>query len=121
MVFTRFELLGWGDADGVGSAGADGAARGGLELFGEADFNGGEEVVAATEREAGTRDGGIGGGEEAEDFGRWHRDLLCERGELSGDGYGVEAARAVVKKASGVRPEQVPWVCHSWRRRPGSG
>jgi hypothetical protein len=32
-----------------------------------------------------------------------------------------KALRARVKKASGERPEQVPWVCHSWRRRPGSG
>jgi hypothetical protein len=31
------------------------------------------------------------------------------------------AWRARAKKASGERPEQMPWVFHSWRRRPGSG
>jgi len=35
------------DADGVGAAGADGAAGGGLEVFVETDFDGGEIVVAA--------------------------------------------------------------------------
>jgi hypothetical protein len=87
---SRFELLGWGYADGVGSAGADGAARGGLELLGETDFDSGEEVVAAAECEAGARDRRVGGGEEAEDFGGWHGDLLGERGELGRDGDGAE-------------------------------
>jgi len=32
-----------------------------------------------------------------------------------------KAVRAAVKKASGDRPEQVPWVRHSCWRRPGSG
>ncbi len=40
-----------GDANGVGSAGADGAARGGVEGFVEADFYGGEVVVAAAQGE----------------------------------------------------------------------
>jgi hypothetical protein len=31
------------------------------------------------------------------------------------------AVRAALKKASGARPEQVPWVLHSCLRRPGSG
>ena len=43
--------LRWRDADGVGAAGADGAAWGWLELFVEADFDGGEVVVAAAEGE----------------------------------------------------------------------
>ena len=48
---------------------------------------------------------------------------ICWVSEVSWVGMATEwkAARAVVKKASGARPEQVPWVCHSWRRRPGSG
>jgi len=48
---------------------------------------------------------------------------ICWVSEVSWVGMATErkAARAVVKKASGERPEQVPWVCHSWRRRPGSG
>ena len=61
-----------------------------MELLVEADFDGGEEVVATTEREAGTGDRGVGGGEETEDFGRWHGDLLGKRGELGGDDDGVE-------------------------------
>ncbi len=32
-----------------------------------------------------------------------------------------KAVRAAVKKASGARPEQVPWVRHSCWRRPASG
>jgi hypothetical protein len=90
VILRAFELLGWGDADGVGSAGADGAAVGGLELLGEADFDGGEVVVAATEGERGAGDRGVGCGEEVEDFVRGHGDLLGERGELGGDGDGVE-------------------------------
>jgi hypothetical protein len=90
VVLRAFELLGWGDADGVGTAGADGAAVGGLELLGEADFDGGEEVVAAAEGERGARDGGVGFGEEVEDFVRGHGDLLREGGELGGDGDGAE-------------------------------
>ena len=70
--------LRWGDANGVGPAGSDGAAVGGLESFVEADFDGGEEVVAAAENEAGARDGGVRFGEEADDFGRGHGDLLGE-------------------------------------------
>ena len=61
-----------------------------MELLGEADFDGGEVVVAATEREAGTWDRGVGSGEEAEDFGGWHGDLLGEQGELGGYGDGME-------------------------------
>src|SRR5271170_730483 len=64
--FSCFVLLGWRDADGVGSAGADGPAVGGLELLGEADFDGGEVIVAATEGEGGAGDGGVGFGEEVE-------------------------------------------------------
>ena len=52
-------LLGWGDADGVGSAGSDGSAGGGVELFVEADFYGGEVVVAAGEGEVVAREGGV--------------------------------------------------------------
>jgi hypothetical protein len=45
--------LGWGYADGVGAAGADGAAWGGLGALVEADFDGGEVVVATADGEAG--------------------------------------------------------------------
>ena len=116
----RSVLWGW-DADGLGSAGFDGAAGDGLGGFVQADFDGGEVVVAAAEGEAGGGVGGVGGLEEADDLVGWHGDLVVELGEDGGDGDGWKAVRARVKKASGVRPEQVPWVCHSWRRRPGSG
>ena len=51
-----FSVVLWGalrrrNANGVGAAGADGAAWGWLELFVEADFDGGEVVVAAAEGE----------------------------------------------------------------------
>ena len=82
-------LRGW-DADGLGSAGFDGAAGDGLGGFVQADFDGGEVVVAATEGEAGRREGGVGGLEEADDLGGGHGDLLRELGEGGGDGDGVE-------------------------------
>jgi len=39
--------LRWRDANGVGAAGADGAARGGLAALVKAYLDGGEVVVAA--------------------------------------------------------------------------
>ncbi len=81
-------LRGW-DADCIGSAGTYGAAGGGAEGFVEADFYGGEVVIAATQSHAGGRDGGVGGGEEVDDLGGWHGDLVVERGELGWDGDAV--------------------------------
>ena len=46
-VWERY--LWWGDADGVGAAGADGTAGFGVELFVEAHLDCSEVVVAATE------------------------------------------------------------------------
>jgi hypothetical protein len=60
-----------GDADGVGAAGADRAARGRLAGFIQADFDGGEIVVAAAEGERGGRDFGVGSGDEVEDLCGW--------------------------------------------------
>ena len=78
------------DADGVGSAGADGAAVGGVEGLVQTDFDGGEVVVAAAEGQRGVCDGGVGRGEEAEDLGRGHRDLPRELSERGWDGDGME-------------------------------
>jgi hypothetical protein len=58
------------------------------------------------------------------------RPRICEGGmeiwwsrDVSSVGMAMEwkAVRAAVKKASGLRPEQVPWVRHSCWRRPWSG
>ena len=77
-------MWGW-DADGVGAAGADRAATDWLEGFAEADFDCCEVVVAATQSEAGGGNGGVGFGEETEDLGGGHGDLVVERGQLSWD------------------------------------
>lgn len=82
-------LWGW-DADGVGSAGADGAAGGGLAGFVEADFDGGEVVVAATEGERGGWDFWVGLGDEVEDLRGWKRDLTVELRERGRNGEGLE-------------------------------
>ena len=74
----------------MGSTGFDGAAGDGLGGFVQADFDGGEVVVAATEGEAGGGVGGVGGLEEADDLRGWHGDLVRELGEGGGDGDGVE-------------------------------
>ena len=82
-------MRGW-DADSVGSAGADGATGGGVEGFVEADFDGGEVVVATTQGEVFAGEMRIGGGEEGEDlFGR-HGDLVGELGELWWNNDAVE-------------------------------
>ena len=80
----------WDDADGVGPAGADGAAGDGLESFAHADFDRGEVVVAATEGEAVAGEGRVGPGEEADDLAGRHGDLVVKGGQLSWDGYGVD-------------------------------
>ena len=80
----------WDDADGVGSAGADGAAGDGLEGLAHADFDRGEVVVAAAEGEAVAGEGRVGPGEEADDFAGRHGDLVVKGGQLSWDGYGVD-------------------------------
>jgi hypothetical protein len=48
-VWEGYWYLWWGDADGVGAAGADGTAGFGVELFVEAHLDCSEVVVAATE------------------------------------------------------------------------
>jgi len=69
------------DADGVGAAGADGAARSGLAALVQADFDGSEIVVAATEGERGRWDLRIGLSDEVEDLCGRKRDLAIELGE----------------------------------------
>jgi len=48
---------------------------------------------------------------------------ICDERLFSVGGMAMErsAVRAVVKKSLALRPEQVPWVCHSCCRRPWSG
>ena len=76
------EGLRWRNADGVGAAGANGAASLRLKGLVHADFDCGEIVVAAAQRQAGARNGGIGLGKEIEDPGRRHRGLAAQRGKL---------------------------------------
>src|SRR5438552_13749676 len=78
------------DAYHVGAAGVDRAARCGLGALVEADFDGGEVVVAAGESEARSGDGGIGGGKEVNDLAGRHGDLMVEVGERGGNGHRVE-------------------------------
>ena len=80
----------WRDFDGVGSAGADGAAGSGAERFVEADFYGGEVVVAAGEGEVLLREVGVGLGDEGEDLRGWQGDLVVEVGEGGWDDDGLE-------------------------------
>jgi|SRR5579871_4746874 len=82
-------LWGW-DADGVGSAGADGAAGGGVEAFVEADFDGCEVVVATAQGEVFAGEIRIAGGEESENLFGWHGDLVGELGELGRNDDAVE-------------------------------
>ena len=79
-----------GDADGVGAAGADGSAGGGLAAFVQADFDGGEIVVAATESKRSRRDFGVGLGDEVEDLGRRKRDLAVQLRQRGRNGEGLE-------------------------------
>ena len=61
-----------------------------MEVFVEADFDGGEVVVAATQGEVFAGEARIAGGEEGEDlFGR-HGDLVGELGELWWNNDAVE-------------------------------
>ena len=96
-------LWGW-DADGLGSAGFDGAAGDGLGGFVEADFDGGEVVVAAAEGEAGGGEVRVGGLEEADDLRGRHGDLLRELGEGGGDGDGVEGVLDHGRLVRGAEP-----------------
>ena len=45
---------------------------------------------------------------------------VCDERLLSAGGIVMEwtAVRAALKKSFALRPEQVPWVCHSCCRRP---
>lgn len=74
------------DADGVGSAGADGAAWGGLGVLVEADLDGGKVVVAAADREAGGGDRGVRSLEEVDELVGGEGDLVVELGERRRDG-----------------------------------
>jgi hypothetical protein len=81
----------WGcDADGVGAAGADGAAGDGLGLFVHADFYGSEVVVAAADGDAVGGKGWVGDLEEVDDLSGWERYLVIELGERGGNGYAVD-------------------------------
>lgn len=68
IVATSASLAWRRDADNRGSAGADGAASDGMQGLVEADFDGGEEVVAATDGDAFRGERGIGAGEKRDDF-----------------------------------------------------
>jgi len=78
--------LWWGDADGVGPAGADGTAGGGLGALVEADLDGGEVVVAAADGEARGGDGGVRRLEEVDELVGGEGDLVVELGERRRDG-----------------------------------
>ena len=76
-IFFKARLWRW-NADGVRAAGADRAAGDRPERLVHADLDGGEIVVAATERKTVARKGGIGLREEVAGFfmlgltsGRW--------------------------------------------------
>ena len=86
MRCRRESDLGWGDADGVGAAGADGAAGGGLGALVEADLDGGEVVVAAADGEARGGDGGVRCLEEVDELAGGEGDLVVEPGERWRDG-----------------------------------
>ena len=73
-------LTRWRDADGVGAAGADGAAGDGVQSLIEADFDGGEVVVSATHGETLARNGWIGSVEERDDLRRRHGGLGGDAG-----------------------------------------
>jgi hypothetical protein len=90
-----------GDADGVGAAGADGAARGRLAGFIQADFDGGEIVVAAAEGHRGGRDFGVGLGDEVEDLCGWKRDLAGELSEGRRDGDRLEGGASGAEEGVG--------------------
>ena len=70
-------LRGW-DADGVSSAGANGAAGDGVEGFVEANFDSGEVVVATAQGEVFAGEVRIAGGEERENLFGWHGYLVGE-------------------------------------------
>jgi len=89
------------DAHGVGAAGADGAAVDGLERFVEADFDGGEVVVAATDGKAGRGDRGVGLGEEAADVVGRQGELLVDGGELVRDFDGVDGLAGEMEEGIG--------------------
>ncbi len=93
----------WDDADGIGAAGADGAAADGSEGLVHADLDGCQIVVAAAEGEAVARKGWVGLAEEAEDFDGRHGDLVVERCQLGWDGDGVQGLAS--EGEEGVRSE----------------
>ena len=94
--------LAWrGNADGVGAAGADGAAGDGVEGLVEADFDGGEEVVAAADGDAFGGERWVGAGEERDDFVGRHGGLRGEPRKRGRDGDGTVGGAGVVEEIVG--------------------
>jgi hypothetical protein len=79
-----------GNADGVGAAGPDGAAGGGLAGFVQADLDRGEVVVAAAEGQRGRWNFRVGLGDEVENLCGGKRDLAGELGESGRHDKGLE-------------------------------
>ena len=69
-------------ANGAGAAGSDGAAAGRRKLLVQAEFNGGEEVVAAAQGKGLAGETGIAFQKQVEDGLGRHRDLAIKVGEL---------------------------------------
>src|SRR6185312_8903283 len=100
--FARFgseRRTGLWDADTVGPAAPDGAASDGLQGFAHADLDSGKVVVAATEGEAVTGDGGVGLCEKVKDLARRHGDRMVERGEPGGNDDAAHGLASEVEKS----------------------
>jgi len=76
------------NADDNGAAGADWAALDGLQVLVEADFDGGEVVVAAADDEAFAGDTRVLNHEEIHDLVGRHGGLLRQSLKFLGDGDG---------------------------------
>ena len=87
-----------GDADGVGTAGADGATCDRVQLLVDAELDGGEEVTAAAKGKACRRGIWVALGEQREDRFRGKRNLVIEAGELSGDADEVHSLAGTLKE-----------------------
>lgn len=72
-----------------------------MQVLVEAEFDGGEEVVAAAEGEAISGEAGVGGVEEIEDGRGWHGRLVIEGGELPWDLHRVDGAAGEVEEGVG--------------------
>jgi hypothetical protein len=102
------------DADSVSAAGADWTAGDRVERFVEADFYGGEEVVAATDSDAVAGQLGVGTGEERDDFVGWHQGLRGKTGQSwrNGDGAVGRARRLeeIVRAQAGTGAVGAPFM-----------